>query len=555
MSSTRGITSSPNNPVSEITKQMAVDQYQFGGGANVYMDPTDFMKGPGSVYSPSDLPAVRDAINSLPVGDIYTNSDTDPDFTITHSYYLDDLMMGENSFVWGNNSVLFKGTIEKIAPETVQVDGNIKPFNEEFDFIVNPKDNALVANAKIIGAQLYGPGDDFDIIFGPSPGLRVYGAVSKTVQCTGKGGCIVTYTFKPGIPPIYGPRVNLPADPPPIFGPRVDPNASATPTDDYRAPPDPRNINQSYPYGTPDPRETNQSPQAQYDRDRQGGIDNNNNDNQTNQSPQAQYDRDRQGGIDNNNNDNQTNQSPQAQYDRDRQGGIDNNNNDNQTNQSPQAQYDRDRQGGTAPDHTATEDRRPILLDIAGTGIAITELTSSNRFMDAEGSGLLHRTAWAGTGTGVLFYDPNNEGAIVRNDQYIFTEWDPTAKGDLEALRNVFDSNGDGVFTSADAKFALFKIEVTNADGTTSVMTLAQAGITSINLKADLTHVQYADGSAITGQTTFTRVGGSTGTVANTSLASESAGYAVTKVVTTMCPATAWSPTRPSTPMAPSRKW
>ena len=175
----------------------------------------------------------------------------------------------------------------------------------------------------------------------------------------------------------------------------------------------------------------------------------------------------------------------------------------------------------------------PILLDISGTGIQLTELTSSNRFMDAEGSGLLHRTAWAGSGTGVLFYDPLNEGAIVRNDQYIFTDWDPTARGDLEALRNVFDSNGDGVFTAADAKFALFKIEVSNADGTTSVMTLAQAGITAINLKADLTHVQYADGSAITGQTTFTRVGGSTGTVANTSLASESVGYAVTKVVTT----------------------
>ncbi len=57
---------------------------------------------------------------------------------------------------------------------------------------------------------------------------------------------------------------------------------------------------------------------------------------------------------------------------------------------------------------------------------------------------------------------------------------------------------GDGVFTAADAKFALFKIEITNADGTTSVVTLAQAGITSINLKADLTSIDYADGSMIT---------------------------------------------------------
>jgi trimeric autotransporter adhesin len=74
---------------------------------------------------------------------------------------------------------------------------------------------------------------------------------------------------------------------------------------------------------------------------------------------------------------------------------------------------------------------------------------------------------------------------------------------------------------------------VTNADGSTSVVTLAQAGITSINLKADLTDVHYADGSEINGQTTFTRSNGTTGTVANTVLATETQGYAVTTTVTT----------------------
>jgi trimeric autotransporter adhesin len=176
---------------------------------------------------------------------------------------------------------------------------------------------------------------------------------------------------------------------------------------------------------------------------------------------------------------------------------------------------------------------RPIILDLAGTGIAITELTRSNKFIDSDGTGKLHRTAWAGVGSGVLFYDPNGAGAITQKNQYVFTEWDPTAKGDLEALRNVFDSNGDGVFDASDAKFALFKIEVTNADGSTSVMTLAQAGITSINLKADQTNVHYADGSAITGQTTFTRSNGTTGTVANTVLAADVNGYAITQTVST----------------------
>ena len=89
---------------------------------------------------------------------------------------------------------------------------------------------------------------------------------------------------------------------------------------------------------------------------------------------------------------------------------------------------------------------------------------------------------------------------------------------------------------ASDAAFSLFKVEVTNADGSTSVMTLAQLGITSINLIADLTAVKYSDGSAITGETTFTRtVDGVTtaGTVANTILATEVMGYAVTKSVST----------------------
>jgi Ca2+-binding RTX toxin-like protein len=185
------------------------------------------------------------------------------------------------------------------------------------------------------------------------------------------------------------------------------------------------------------------------------------------------------------------------------------------------------------PTNTHFGGPHPIVLDIVGTGINISEVTRSNKFIDSDGDGKLHRTAWAGVGSGVLFYDPKSLGAIAEKNQYVFTEWDPTAKGDLEALRNVFDSNGDGVLNASDAKFALFKVEVTNADGSTSVYTLAQLGITSINLKGDMTDVKYADGSEITGQTTFTRSNGTTGTVANTVLATDANGYAVTQTVIT----------------------
>jgi hypothetical protein len=68
---------------------------------------------------------------------------------------------------------------------------------------------------------------------------------------------------------------------------------------------------------------------------------------------------------------------------------------------------------------------------------------------------------------------------------------------------------------------------VTNADGSTTVMTLAALGITEINLTANTVNIELPDGSVITGQTTFTRANGTVGTVANTTLTADAAGYRV----------------------------
>ena len=85
------------------------------------------------------------------------------------------------------------------------------------------------------------------------------------------------------------------------------------------------------------------------------------------------------------------------------------------------------------------------------------------------------------------------------------------ARSDLEALRSVWDSNGDGKLTAAYTEFAKFKVLVTNANGTTTVQTMTQLGITEINLTADNTLIPLPDGSQITGQTTFTRGNGLAG--------------------------------------------
>ena len=131
------------------------------------------------------------------------------------------------------------------------------------------------------------------------------------------------------------------------------------------------------------------------------------------------------------------------------------------------------------------------------------------------------------TGNGVLFFDADGDGTISEAREYIFTEWDPTASSDIEALRARFDSNGDGVLDASDDEFASFKIMVTNADGTREAKTLTELGITSIDLNPDATNIELPDGSVITGQTTFTWADGTTGNVADTTLAVDGNGYNV----------------------------
>jgi hypothetical protein len=102
-------------------------------------------------------------------------------------------------------------------------------------------------------------------------------------------------------------------------------------------------------------------------------------------------------------------------------------------------------------------DVRPILLDLDGNGIKLTELSNSTTFTDTSGDGLKHRTAWAGAGDGVLFIDADGNGALSNSPEYVFTEWAAGSANDLDALRRAYDTNGDGKLTSADTRGAEFR--------------------------------------------------------------------------------------------------
>ncbi|QGM97488.1 hypothetical protein [Methylocystis parvus] len=175
----------------------------------------------------------------------------------------------------------------------------------------------------------------------------------------------------------------------------------------------------------------------------------------------------------------------------------------------------------------------PVILDLDGDGIEIDPLTSSNIYFDMAGDGYQHRTAWAGAGDAVLAFDANNDGLINQKNEIVFTEWDPTAASDMQALLDVFDTNHNGKLDSGDAKFSQFKLVLTNANGTQTVQTLAQAGVASIDLKADNSSQTFVDGSTIDGQTSFTRTNGTTGTAASVSLVYEAGGHALRTTTST----------------------
>src|SRR5262249_41528893 len=174
----------------------------------------------------------------------------------------------------------------------------------------------------------------------------------------------------------------------------------------------------------------------------------------------------------------------------------------------------------------------PVILNIDGHGIRITPLNASNQFFDLAGDGYQHRTAWAAPGNGVLVLDLGGGSSVISKRSVEFTSWDPTAQTDMQALADVFDPNHNGKLDSGDAHWADFKVLVTNQDGTTTLKTLAELGIQSIDLTSDNKTTVLADGSVITGQTTFTRTDGTTGAVADASLALDAQGYAVQQTVT-----------------------
>jgi trimeric autotransporter adhesin len=173
----------------------------------------------------------------------------------------------------------------------------------------------------------------------------------------------------------------------------------------------------------------------------------------------------------------------------------------------------------------------PVLLDLEGNGFDVDPLGSSAFFADLNGDGQQARLAWAGKGTGVLVIDADGDGKIGQEKEFAFTKWDANAKTDLEAIKNVFDTNGNGRLDTGDARWGEFKVWVNG-----SLVTLGSLGITSIGLTPSGSGQTFADGSAITGTASYSMGEGQnaiTRDVGDAVLASDNARYLVDRQVIT----------------------
>ncbi|WP_369817963.1 beta strand repeat-containing protein, partial [Novosphingobium sp. KN65.2] len=141
---------------------------------------------------------------------------------------------------------------------------------------------------------------------------------------------------------------------------------------------------------------------------------------------------------------------------------------------------------------TAVTTTPPVALDLDGDGVEFLGLDAG--VTHDYGSGLV-QTAWVGADDGLLAHDTGHGLDIV------FTDDAAGAETDLEGLRLAYDSNGDGKLTATDAAYGEFGVwQDANSNGVVDAgefKTLAQMGITAIDLTAEGPGSLEANGDAI----------------------------------------------------------
>ncbi|MGO8083770.1 hypothetical protein [Rhizobium leguminosarum] len=197
---------SKRNPQTSFGRQDALVQWQIGNGATVYVDMYSHMtQGGGKVFSAGSFASSFGvATRGLPPGTVVhfeTNAKAAAASgasiaNATYSYYPNTGFLSDRSFVWGNTSAGFRGDVTVLGDGRIALNGEIRPFDEQFDFSHNTW-NPILEAIRAVGSVLAGPGTRYNIEF---VGTGV--PVSGTFQLH-QFGAFDTYTMVPATPKCF----------------------------------------------------------------------------------------------------------------------------------------------------------------------------------------------------------------------------------------------------------------------------------------------------------------------------------------------------------------
>ncbi|MCC8116030.1 MAG: hypothetical protein LIP18_02570, partial [Planctomycetes bacterium] len=157
----------------------------------------------------------------------------------------------------------------------------------------------------------------------------------------------------------------------------------------------------------------------------------------------------------------------------------------------------------------------PLVFDLGDEGINLTS-AEDGVYFDIKGDGTPVKTAFIQGNNAFLYLDENGNG-VVDDANELFGDHAGHANG-FEKLRQ-YDDNGDGVIDENDEIYSQLRLwRDLNGDGVNQLeesLTLAEAGIKSINLNYDNTCTLDQHGNVIGERSSFTRTDGSKGLVAD----------------------------------------
>ncbi|AEE13726.1 hypothetical protein Thena_0074 [Thermodesulfobium narugense DSM 14796] len=138
----------------------------------------------------------------------------------------------------------------------------------------------------------------------------------------------------------------------------------------------------------------------------------------------------------------------------------------------------------------------PLVIDLSGKGIRLTDVNSSKAMFDLTGSGFANKVGWITNDEGFLVLDKNNNGKV----DDISEMFGNSSTSGFQSL-SAYDANKDGKIDSSDPIFKDLKVwQDTNNDGITEpgeLKSLSELGIKSISLNAQRTNITQ-NGNQIT---------------------------------------------------------